>query len=94
MANHDLTSYDPVRIALPGASVADADVDARIREILEQIPEYERDDAHGLRMRDKAKASVTLRENGVEMHGLNHVDLTITVGDGFFPSRLPRECWG
>ena len=85
MANHDLTSYDPVRIALPGASVADADVDARIREILEQIPEYERDDAHGLCMRDKAKASVTLRENGAEMHGLDHVELTITVGDGFFP---------
>ena len=94
MAKMSLASFDPVRIALPDGRITEAAVDARVQEIASRIPGYERDDAHEVRMHDKVKARVTLRENGAPLAGLDNADLTITVGDGFLPQAFAEGMAG
>ena len=85
MAAKGLTTYEPVHIALPDVRVTERDIDKRVREIVESIPEYGQGEACELRMHDKAHAIVTLKENGAVLPGLDNAELTITVGDGFLP---------
>lgn len=82
-----LYDYGPVTVPMPKSVVTDGQVNERVNSIVSQIPVFE--DIEGAVERDdKVTVRITMRENGVAMKGLENADLTLTVGDGFFPEGL------
>lgn len=83
-----LKSFDPVVVPLPSDAVDDQAVSSRMNEIVAQIPCYADVTDDVAAPDDKVKVRLTMWENDVPVKGLDGVELTISLSDGFFPQGL------
>lgn len=84
----ELKSYDPVVVPMPARGVDDKQVKDQMNRIVAQIPCYADVTDEPVGPDSRAKVRLTMRENGAVLPGLDGAELTLTVGDGFFPRAL------
>ena len=80
-----LASYDPFTIPMPKKEVDEAQLAAKVNEIVSRIPYYADSATEAVGADDRVKVRLTMAENDTPLKGLDEAELTLTVGDGFFP---------
>lgn len=73
---------------MPEKAVDEEEVNKQVNEIVNRIPCYADVTDQAVAADDKAKVRLTMRENGAVMGGLDGLEMTMSLGDGFFPKAL------
>lgn len=83
-----LSSFDSVHVPMPDKAVDDARVHDRANEIVAQIPCYADVTDQAVGREDRARVRIAMREDGEPVKGLDGTEITVSLGDGFFPKGL------
>ena len=91
---YELSSYDPVEIAIAPMVVDDAEVDAQMAQIAQRYIEYVADDPRPVGKGDSCLLALESYENGEKLPGLTTEARTYTTGAGFMPDGFDENIIG
>ena len=93
--DYELTSYDPVTIAIPPFSVDPGEVDAQIAQMAQGYTEYVACDPHPVEKGDACKIAMkAFRANGEEVGPLATEGRTYVTGQGYMPDGFDENVIG